>query len=201
MNKTALDIGCGTVMDKQIKAHPEHHWIGLDQADFASFYPAGQFIQQGLDLDLPFDAGAIDFIWCHHVLEHLPPEVPRANDPAYPGPRDYVVHVLNEMWRVLKEGAEAHIIVPWIGHTNAYRHPTHYRFFTPDYFTFFSAGYPGREHLSIQLWSKWQVMRSEVIDQCHVYAVLRCLRWKDVEELFRVYGEKAPYAPWMFHHE
>ena len=201
MNQTALDIGCGTVMDKQIKSYPAYHWIGLDNGSFGNCYPVGQFVRHELHNPLPFDDAAIDFIWCHHVLEHLPPEVPRANDPAYPGPRDYVVYVLNEMWRVLKEGAEAHIIVPWIGHTNAYRHPTHYRFFTPDYFPFFNWGYPGREHLSIKLWSKWQVLKSEIVDQCHVYAILKCLRWKDKEEFDRVYGPGICTAPWIFHHE
>ena len=49
--KIALDIGCGTVMDKQIKSHPQYHWIGLDQADFKSFYPEGQFIQHELHKD------------------------------------------------------------------------------------------------------------------------------------------------------
>lgn len=174
--KIALDIGCGTVMlTMPAKTFPQYRWIGLDQADFGDAYPAGQFIRHSLDQPLPFGAGTVDFIWSHHVLEHLPPEVPMVIDPEYRGPRDYVVYVINEMWRVLKKECEAHIIVPWIGHTNAYRHPTHYRYFNQDYFPFFNAGYPGREHESIQLWSKWQVLRSEIVDKCHVYAIMKAL--------------------------
>ena len=91
--------------------------------------------------------------------------------------------------------------MPWIGHTNAYRHPTHYRYFNEDYFPFFNTGYPGREHLSIQLWSRWQVLRSEIVDQCHVYGILKCLRYTDKEDLVRTYGTYFPCPPsasWMF---
>lgn len=195
----AVDIGCGaTMLQAPLQTFPQYHWIGVDRADMTSFYPPGQFRQGSLDGRLPFDHDTVDFVWCHHVLEHLPHLLPMANDPDFMDEQDYVIHVVNEMWRILKPGSEAHIVVPWHGHPNAWRHPTHYRYFAPDYFTFFSWGYPGEEHRTIDLWSKWQILRSEIVDQTHVYAIFKCLRWASQQELLDHYGPAPNAEPWWF---
>jgi SAM-dependent methyltransferase len=162
----ALDVGCGdksTVPSGWLK---EYDWYYLDKFNFADKYPVGRFTQHDLKDTLPFAEGSVDHIWCHHVVEHLPPRHPTIDI-------DLLVYVVNEFHRVLKVGGEAHIIVPWMEHTNAWRCPTHYRFFNYETFVWFGhwQSMPGEMSASGVV-GHWRVPRCEVIDKTHVYAVL-----------------------------
>jgi len=190
MTKTGLDVGCGDKMIAQTqKMFPDVHWVGIDQHDFGRLYPKGTFLRHNLANWLPFQEGEFDQIWCHHVLEHLPPLHPTRQSETAP-PSDFLVFVVNEFWRVLKVGGEAHLVVPWIEHTNAWRSPIHYRFFNHETFHWFSWSVMRAEHEESGLWSKWQVLRCEVVDQCHVYGILRKLAWA-AGELQQTLGPQA----------
>jgi hypothetical protein len=118
------------------------------------------------------------------MLEHLPHLHPRAYDPNWRGPQDYLLFVINEVWRLLKPGHDFHIVVPQREHTNAWRCPTHYRFFDEGYFRWFSYNFPGSDHECMGLYSKWQVVRSEIVGTSHehVYGILRKLVWEGRDE-------------------
>lgn len=165
----ALDLGCGDKLYQDNHPKGNYRWVGLDKYDFSYLYRPREFIQHDLSRPLPFPDGTVDLVWCHHVLEHLPPRHPEVD-------QDFVVFLVNEVGRVLKPRCAFHIVVPWVEHTNAWRAPHHYRFFNHEIFRWFS--YSERleaEHLAAGLQHKWRVTRNDVIDQCHVYAILELL--------------------------
>jgi len=154
-----IDIGCGT------ERHQDCN-VGLDKHDFAHHYEEGGFIQHDILDPLPFEAGSVDWIYCNHVLEHLVHRHPTRDI-------DTLIFVINEFNRVLKVGSEAFIVVPWIKHTNAWRHPTHYRFFNYDIWGWFDYRNPTPDHEADGLTGEMWVIRNEIVDECHVVAVLR----------------------------
>lgn len=167
--KLALDIGCG---DKLYQSnHPSgYDWIGIDKHDFSYLYEQGEgeFYQHDLVDPLPFGPNRFDLVWCHHVLEHLPHRHPERDI-------DFVIWVVNGIYDVLKMGGETHLIVPYKGHTNAWRAPHHYRYFDENTFTWWSTRENGliAEHNSSGMIGSWRVERSQVWDDCHVYGILR----------------------------
>ncbi len=93
-----LDIGCGT--------HKQDGFIGVDSIAFP-----GVDVVADLKERWPFDDGSVDEVFASHVIEH------------FTGTER--VHVLNEMYRVMKPGAKATIIVPHWASCRAYGDPTH----------------------------------------------------------------------------
>ena len=93
-----LDIGCGK--------NKQPGYFGVDAIAF-----------EGVDLvtDMrqpwPWEDGTVDDVHCSHFLEHLT------------GAER--VHFFNELYRVLKPGAQARIITPHWSHERAYGDPTH----------------------------------------------------------------------------
>jgi len=158
-----LDVGSGD------RGQSGPDYIKLDKFDFSASYPEGQFIQHDLKDPLPFEAGTIDEIWCHHVLEHLTHRHP---DPAKD--IDYLVWVMNEFHRVLKVGGLAHCIVPWWEHPNNWRHPTHYREFNEksfEFWTYSQKEMPG-EVASTKRNGRWKCKKNCIHDNTHIYAIL-----------------------------
>ena len=192
MTKLGLDIMCGTVMaEHPIRTFPEFNWIGLDRADLQRFYKPGQFIMHDLKDYLPFARDTFSMAWTHHGMEHLPPLHPYCHYSWHLGPEDYLIWVMNEIWRILKPGADIHIVVPWIRHPNAYRDPTHYRFFDGDVFTWFDWRSNQSTHEAYKLWSKWERIRSDVVDETHVYGILRAIAWESEQERKDVVGANS----------
>ncbi len=92
-----LDIGCGPVK--------EDGWEGIDAIDF------GQKHVLDVRKGLPFEDNSVDGARSSHFVEHLtgPERVP----------------FFNELYRVLKVGANAQIVTPHWSHACAYGDPTH----------------------------------------------------------------------------
>ena len=107
-----LDIGCGT--------NKKQGYIGIDRVKLP-----GVDVVCDIEEGLPFKDNTVDGIRVIQVLEHV---------------RD-LIFVLEEFWRVCKEGAEIEILVPYWNRVGAFRDPTHVRFFTYrtfDHFTEYS---------------------------------------------------------------
>ncbi len=102
-----LDLGCGP--------KEKEGYIGLDVVDF------GHNIVSNFEKDtLPFVANEVDYIYCHHVIEHL---------------RD-VRNCFNECWRVLKPNGKLEIFVPY-GFWEGAVCPVHHQIITPSWFGWF----------------------------------------------------------------
>ena len=122
-----------------------------------------QFINHDMLKGLPFEDNSVDKVYSHHTLEHLPHQLPDG--------KDALVFVMDEIGRVLKPDCEAHIIVPWVEHTNAWRHPAHYRFFNYDIFNWFNYGNPTPDHEAYGYKHKMKLIRNDIVDKCHIYAI------------------------------
>lgn len=154
-----IDVGCGTTKHKNCK-------IGLDKHNFGSFYAPGEFIQCDVLDGLPFAGDSLYGVYCHHLLEHIPHRHPTEGI-------DALVFIINEFNRVLKRGYDAYIVVPYMEHTNAWRHPTHYRFFNHEVFAWFDFRVPNPDHITEGLIGEWWVTVNRVQDEAHILAIMR----------------------------
>lgn len=100
MGHTLLDLGCGA------KKPPGA--LGLDRYPFP-----GVDILADLEDGLPFRDGVFDEVRAVHVLEHV----------------HNLVHLMNELYRVLRPGGVLRVLTPHWRHANAVIDPTHVRFF------------------------------------------------------------------------
>lgn len=94
-----LDLGCGN--------KPKEGFQGVDVRD----YGRSDIIVADLRQRWPFEDGSIDEAYSHHFVEHL--TAPER------------IHFANELYRVLKPGAHAEIIVPHWSSGRAYGDLTH----------------------------------------------------------------------------
>lgn len=92
-----IDLGCGP--------HPKEGFIGVDIMDF------GQDIVADITKKWQWKDNSVDEVHSSHTVEHLD------------GPER--VHFFNELYRVLKPGGKATIIVPHWASSRAYGDPTH----------------------------------------------------------------------------
>lgn len=93
-----LDIGCGT--------RKKDGFVGVDSIAFP-----GVDVVADLKERWPFEDGSVDEVHASHVIEH------------FTGTER--VHIVNELYRVMKPGAKATIIVPHWASCRAYGDPTH----------------------------------------------------------------------------
>lgn len=111
-----VDLGCGPRKPEGYFGVDRHPWPGVDRvADLSQGIPLG-------------DAVA-DEVRGHDILEHLPG----------------MILSMNEIWRVLKPGGLADILVPSTDGRGAFQDPTHVSFWNANSFWYYSAGDPHRE--------------------------------------------------------
>jgi SAM-dependent methyltransferase len=99
-----LDIGCGK--------NPKEGFDGIDAIDFGQKYvlDVAAKDKKGF-IKWPFDDNSVDEIHCSHFVEHLK--------------SDERIHFANEIYRILKDGCKAQLIVPHYGSERAYGDLTH----------------------------------------------------------------------------
>lgn len=93
-----LDLGCGK--------RPKEGFVGVDSLPFGQPYV--------LDLRVtpwPWQNNSVDEVRCSHFVEHLT--------------GDERITFFNELYRIMKHGANAEIITPNWSHASAYGDPTH----------------------------------------------------------------------------
>ncbi|MBW7996075.1 MAG: methyltransferase domain-containing protein [Candidatus Glassbacteria bacterium] len=96
-----VNLGCG---NRKLPGQ-----IGLDR------YPAAMAdLLAELSEGLPLASGSVDEIVAEHVMEHVPD----------------LVRLMEEIHRVLAPGGLLRVEVPYFAHPDAFRDPTHVRFFT-----------------------------------------------------------------------
>ncbi len=104
-----IDIGCGK--------HKEQGTIGVD-----SFAYPGVDVVADINHGLPFPTDTVQEVYAYHVLEHV----------------DNFVFIMEEIWRVTKNGARVHVKIP---HAScplaAWSDPTHRRALTLQTFDYF----------------------------------------------------------------
>jgi SAM-dependent methyltransferase len=92
-----LDIGCGNSPFRfLLKAH-DVDYTGIDTVDSGQFDYSNPEIVHFDGYDIPFGDQSFDFVICTEVLEHV----------------SHYQHLADEIYRVMKNGAEGVITVPW----------------------------------------------------------------------------------------
>lgn len=113
-----VDLGCGPRKPEGFVGIDRHQWGDTDiVADLAE--------------GIPLEDGIVDEVRAYDVLEHLP-------DP---------IHSMNELWRILKPGGKADILVPSTSGYGAWQDPTHRSFWNPNSFAYYRDGDVHRESL------------------------------------------------------
>ncbi len=95
----------------------------------------------------PFRDNAFDEVLAIDVIEHLP----------------NTIRVMEEVHRVTRPGGKVTIKVPHYKSRNAYKDPTHVRFFMEETFDYF-----GKDELSYYTRARFKVVRTEKIYDYHV---------------------------------
>jgi len=111
-DKLRLNLGCG-------RTNPEKYW-GIDIQDLEG-------VDEVADLSkkIPKDVATFDEVLAHDFVEHMPQEKS--------------IHIMEEIYRVLKPGGFANITVPStdFGGKGAFQDPTHISFWNEDKFRYF----------------------------------------------------------------
>lgn len=103
-----LDLGCGY--------RKSEDFIGVDISRFSK-----ADVICSLEYGLPFKDQVFEEVWANQTIEHI----------------RNLIQLMNEISRVTKIGAKIDIRVPYYRSEDAFRDPTHVRFFTPLTFGYF----------------------------------------------------------------
>ena len=125
-----LDIGCNTNPRNPYNADKLYgvDIIDLDTKDF-------NYQKCNLIFDsLPFPDSSFDSVSAYDFLEHVPRTATINNTGVFP-----FIHVMNEIYRVLKPGGIFHGITPGYPRSEAFVDPTHVNFITKKTHTYFTS--------------------------------------------------------------
>jgi SAM-dependent methyltransferase len=126
MHTRSLDLGCGAA-PKNFFSATEVYGVDL----FRSGVP--NVVQADLTVDnIPFSDEFFDYVTAHDFIEHVPRLV------YVPHRRSAFIELMNEIWRVLKDGGKFLSVTPSYPQLAAFSDPTHVNFITehtfPQYF-------------------------------------------------------------------
>ena len=107
-----IDLGCGSR-----KKNPD--WFGIDCQDFA-----GVDLRCDCNKPIPLDDNCADEIHATDFLEHV------YNDKR--------IHIMTEIWRLLKPGGLLISSTPSTDGRGAFQDPTHYAFWNENSFMYFT---------------------------------------------------------------
>ena len=113
---------------------------------------------------LPFDDNVADEVCAFDFLEHLR--------------NDRRIHIMNEIWRILKPGGLFHSATPSTDGRGAFQDPTHYSFWNENSFVYYT---DDRARALYGIEAKFDVinLRTTAFDGsgvCHVIADLRAVK-------------------------
>lgn len=135
-----LNLGCGGVILPG--EQPPHHilapaelyehqeWLNVDREGDDIVAARMNLFQYPWDLPSDSFGGAL----LAHICEHIPHWI-ESDEPKFHRMHDGWFCFFAELWRVLKDGAKAYVIVPHGLHENSFIDPTHTRSLVPATFT------------------------------------------------------------------
>lgn len=135
-----LNLGCG----RDIRAG----YVNVDRIRL----PGVELIVDFSRFPWPFKDNAIEEVVAIHLLEHLPD----------------TIRVMEELHRITRDRATVTIEVPHYKHSNAYKDPTHVRFFTEGSFDYF-----GADERSYYTHARFRVANVQKVYEYHVDRYIR----------------------------
>jgi len=135
-NSKHLDIGCGLKPRNPFECD-ELYGVDIVEQDTTDFnYTQCNVIFE----NLPFKDSTFDSVSAFDFLEHIPRTTTINNQGIFP-----FIHVMNEVYRVLKSGGTFYAITPGYPRVEAFVDPTHVNFITKKTHTYFTnPKYKGR---------------------------------------------------------
>jgi len=136
MTTKHLDIGCGSNPRNPFN-YDELHGVDIVEQNPKDFnYKLCNVIFE----TLPFNDSSFDSVSAYDFLEHVPRTATINNQGFFP-----FIHVMNEVYRVLRPGGIFYAITPGYPRVEAFVDPTHVNFITSKTHTYFtSPKYKGR---------------------------------------------------------
>jgi hypothetical protein len=150
-----MNLGCG----QDVRPH-EEGWLNVDAISHPSIRKLNIF-----DIPYNIESNTFDYILARHVLEHVPHNIDK-----YGYAKNFMQLFMEEIWRLMKEGAILDIEVP-SGISSIAKAIDHKRIITPDTFHIF---------FSDSKWNYYTDCRFEVI-----YTSDESLKFKMVKYMFR----------------
>jgi SAM-dependent methyltransferase len=148
-DKTALDLGCGAYIQNEFNAEKV---FGVD----IERHEDPRILKRNLALKpIPFRKNTFDYVTAYDFIEHIPRSITRFQN------RYCFVELMNEIWRVLKDGGLFLSLTPAFPSPKAFQDPTHVNFITEETFSEYFCrpnlwgemyGFRGRFDLVMQVW-------------------------------------------------
>jgi len=136
MSTKHLDVGCGSNPRNPFDFDELYGVDILQQSPKSFHYKQCNVIFE----PLPFSDSTFDSVSAYDFLEHVPRTATINNQGVFP-----FIHVMNEMYRVLKPGGIFYAITPGYPRAEAFVDPTHVNFITNKTHTYFTyPKYKGR---------------------------------------------------------
>jgi len=121
MAKT-LDLGCGETPRNPFNVEET---FGVDvRTDLERGIKSADLVIE----PIPFESDHFEYVTAYDFLEHIPRLI------YAPTRRNAFVELMNEIWRVLKEGGVFLSVTPAYPHAISFRDPTHVNFITDETF-------------------------------------------------------------------
>ena len=95
----------------------------------------GVDLVRDLSTGIPYPDGVFEEVLAIDFIEHVP--------------QARVIHLMNEVWRVLAPGGRFHVHVPAAPGITAFQDPTHVSFWNEESFTYYEDGHPRRENYGV----------------------------------------------------
>lgn len=161
-----VNLGCGHITYPN-EPHWSHHLLPADLLRAGEWHNVDRNAGAGVDetVDLftypwPWADNTFDGALASHLVEHIPhaPHIVGDSDRAayLAGLQDGWFAFFAELWRVLKPGSVAHILVPHGQSDGAKADPTHTRYVMPQTFGYFLEGQNGKQ-FSYATGSVWRL--------------------------------------------
>ena len=109
-----LDLGCGNKKREGTIGVDTNARVDGDISHDLNIFP------------YPFEPKSVDKIYIDNCMEHL----------------DSPMNVMEELHRILKDGAELKVIVPYFRSPSAFHDPTHKTFYTTESFSYYDPDHP-----------------------------------------------------------
>ena len=150
-----LYFGCGK--------HSVQGYLGVDRVKT----PQVDIVHDMENFPYPFEDKSVDEIMLFNILEHLPD----------------TISVMEELWRICRDGARLHISVPYYNSPGAFQDPTHKTFFTENTFDYFTeTGTTPLSHFNYYSKARFKILDIE----------------PDQRPIFSAFPRKAQW--WLGHH-
>jgi ubiquinone/menaquinone biosynthesis C-methylase UbiE len=126
-----LNLGCGKDIKKDYVNLDSIKLPGVDIVHNLEVYP------------WPFKKNDFDYVYCHHVLEHM----------------ESIIKPMEEIWRITKNGARVFIEVPNFPSIGCAADPTHKQFYTYLTFNYFRP----EDNLNYYTHARFKIIKRKII--------------------------------------